>query len=219
MCSTYQLLIVLICANDNPRRIQVVIQSFRLTQKFRTKQNIIRTIFLPHRFRISNRNRRFNHHDGIRIRFKNQFNHIFHSRCVKEIFIAVVICRCSDDNKLRILGLYGINWIYRTCELGVYIGDPEQHGKGLGSEAYRLIEEFAVRYLNLRKIKAFVVSNNDSAVHMYEKLGFEKAGELKEERFINGKYCSVYIMEKFIGGGYFLTDYYSRYMPLQVEVA
>ena len=77
----------------------------------------------------------------------------------------------------------------------------------------------AVRYLNLRKIKAFVVSNNDSAVHMYEKLGFEKAGELKEERFINGKYCSVYIMEKFIGGGYFLTDYYSRYMPLQVEVA
>lgn len=106
----------------------------------------------------------------------------------------------KDADAIGMIGLYGINWIYRTCELGVYIGEPEQHGKGLGSEAYWLIEEFAVRYLNLRKIKAFVVSDNNSAVHMYEKLGFGKAGELKEERFINGKYCSVYIMEKFIGG-------------------
>lgn len=120
---------------------------------------------------------------------------------------------------IGMIGLYGINWIHRTCELGLFIGESEQHGKGLGSEAYRLIEEFAVRYLNIRKIKAFVVSDNDSAVHMYEKLGFGKVGELKAERFINGKYCSVYIMEKFIGGGYFLTDYYTRYVPLQLEVA
>ena len=39
------------------------------------------------------------------------------------------------------------------------------------------------------------------------------------ERFISGKYCSVCIMKKLWGRRYFLTDYYTDYMPLKLEVA
>ena len=95
------------------------------------------------------------------------------------------------------IGLYNINWIHRTCELGVFIGDSTEHGKGIGSEATALIEEFAKKYCNLRKIKLWVVEENIRAVHMYEKLHYCKAGRLAKERFIDGKYCSVVIMEKF----------------------
>lgn len=110
------------------------------------------------------------------------------------------IIETLSKESLGMVGLYSISWIHRTCELGIYIGEKEQQGKGYGKEAYRLLENFASRYLNLRKIKACVVADNESATTMYEHLGFIKSGELKEERFINGKYHSVFIMEKFLGG-------------------
>ena len=84
-------------------------------------------------------------------------------------------------------GIYGINWIHRTCEFGVFIGVKEEQGKGYGSEAYRIREGFGGKYLNLRKIKVLVVKVNAAAVTMYRKLGFRQAGELQDERFINGR--------------------------------
>lgn len=106
-----------------------------------------------------------------------------------------------EGEAIGMIGLYSINWIHRTCELGIFIGEKEQQGKGYGKEAYQLLERFAESYLNLRKIKAFVVADNASATKMYDRLGFRKAGELLKERYINGTYHSVNIMEKFLGGG------------------
>lgn len=91
--------------------------------------------------------------------------------------------------------LYEINWIHRTCELGIYTGKKDLQRKGYGREAYRLLKKFAVRYLNLRKIKVYVVADNESAMKMYVHPAFKKVGELTEERFINGDYQSVTIMD------------------------
>lgn len=109
------------------------------------------------------------------------------------------IIETNDGKAIGMVGLYGIQWIHRTCELGIYIGEKDQQGKGYGRKSYQLLEDFAAKYLNLRKIKAYVVKDNDSATRMYDRLGFRNAGELLEERFINGEYHSVLIMEKFIG--------------------
>lgn len=106
-----------------------------------------------------------------------------------------------EGEAIGMIGLYSINWIHRTCELGIFIGEKKQQGKGYGKEAYQLLESFAEKYLNLRKMKAFVVADNTSATRMYDRLGFNKVGELLQERFINGNYHSVLIMEKFLGGG------------------
>lgn len=108
-----------------------------------------------------------------------------------------IICN-SENVPIGMIGLYDINWIHRTCEVGMYIGNKNEKGKGYGKEAYRLIEGFAREYLNLRKIKLKVVSDNEIAVGMWESLGFEKVGEFKEERFIKGEYKNLILMEKFI---------------------
>lgn len=103
-----------------------------------------------------------------------------------------------SEKPVGMVGLYGINWIHRTCEIGVYIGDVEERGKGYASEACILIEKYAACYLNLRKIKLCLVSDNEPAFSMWKKLGYIEVGEYVDERFINGKYCNVKIMEKFI---------------------
>ena len=63
-----------------------------------------------------------------------------------------IICD-KQDVPIGMVGLYDINWIHRTCEIGVYLGDREAKGKGYGKEACQLIEHFASDYLNIRKIK------------------------------------------------------------------
>ncbi len=104
----------------------------------------------------------------------------------------------ESNQAIGMIGLYDINWIHRTCEIGLLIGNQCARGKGAGSEACRILEAYARNYLNLRKIKLKVVDENERAVFFWSKLGYCEAGRLMQERYINGKYCDVVIMEKFL---------------------
>ncbi|MBA5730201.1 GNAT family N-acetyltransferase [Aerococcaceae bacterium INB8] len=109
-----------------------------------------------------------------------------------------IVCKQSDDNPIGMIGLYGINWIHRTTEVGLYIGDKNELRKGYAKEAYALLENFAKNYLNIRKINLNVVDFNKKAKLMWENYGFQICGKLTEERFIDGRYYDLLIMEKFI---------------------
>lgn len=108
-----------------------------------------------------------------------------------------IICE-HQKSPIGMVGLYDINWINRTCEIGIYIGNKNSYGKGYGKQACVLIENYAKEYLNIRKIKLNVVSNNNVALDMWRKLGYKKIGELAKERFIKGQYHNLIIMEKFL---------------------
>lgn len=109
-----------------------------------------------------------------------------------------LICQKEDDKPVGMIGLYGIHWIHRTSELGIFIGDKRALGKGYGYLSCVLLEEYAKDYLNLRKLKIHVVTDNEYALKLYEKLGFSFIGEYKKERFIKGAYRNVTLMEKFL---------------------
>ena len=109
-----------------------------------------------------------------------------------------IISTHINPTPLGMIGIYGINWIHHTAEVGLYLGNKKYRGKGYATEAYELLEAFAINYLNLRKLKLEVVNNNSKAVNLWKKLGFEIVGKLSDERYINGKYYDLLIMEKFI---------------------
>lgn len=104
---------------------------------------------------------------------------------------------CLNDKPIGFIGLYDINKWNGTCELGIYIGEKDEWGKGYAKRACLLIENLA-REIGLRKIKLFVVEDNIPAVEMYKKLSFRTVGVLIEERMIENKYHNVLIMEKFV---------------------
>lgn len=103
-----------------------------------------------------------------------------------------------DNEAIGLIGLYNIHNIYQNCEVGMYIGEKDFHGKGYAKEAYNLIEQYALDYLNMRKIKLFAVCDNSNATNFWHKLGFETVGTLREERYIKGKFRDLLIMEKFL---------------------
>ena len=104
----------------------------------------------------------------------------------------------AGHNRIGLIGLYSINWINRTAEIGVLIGELSSRGKGYAIDAYNTIEKYAKEYLNIRKIKCYVADENISSLSLFNKLNFTNVGRLKEERFVKGYYIDLLIFEKFI---------------------
>lgn len=108
-----------------------------------------------------------------------------------------MICVGESNEPIGMIGLYNISWIHRVCEIGIYIGNKGSRGKGYATEACQLLEKFASEYLNLRKMRLSVVSDNKKAIELWASLGYKVIGEHIEERFIGGKYRNLTLMEKF----------------------
>lgn len=104
----------------------------------------------------------------------------------------------KNDKKIGFIGLYNISEVNRTAELGIYIGEKEYQQKGFAKMAYKALEGYAKDWLNIRKIKLEVVKDNERAVKLYEKLNFKVCGNRELDRFVEGKYRDVIMMEKFI---------------------
>lgn len=87
-----------------------------------------------------------------------------------------------------------INWINRVGTLGIVIGNTEKLGKGYGTEAIKLIQEFAFNRLNLHKLDLEVRDYNKRAINCYKKCGFKEEGRKRENYFVDGKYTDTVIM-------------------------
>lgn len=109
-----------------------------------------------------------------------------------------IILNAKNNLPIGLIGLYDINNIHRNCEVGLYIGDEDYLNMGIGTDALKLIEDYAKNYLNIRKISLSVVSENIGAVSFWEKNSYKLVGVKKEDRYIQGKYCDVEIREKFL---------------------
>ena len=81
-----------------------------------------------------------------------------------------------------------INWIHRKATFGILIGDKQFWGKGIGSEATRLMVEYGFQRLNLRRIDLGVYAEHQAAVRIYEKLGFKVEGRFRQDLFHEDQY-------------------------------
>lgn len=100
----------------------------------------------------------------------------------------------SKNDFIGIARLMFIDWISKTTELGIYIGEKDFKGKGHGKEAVSLLINYAFNELNFHKINLRVLESNLNAKNLYLKAGFEIEGIQKEQFWINGKYENVVFM-------------------------
>ncbi|GKX51248.1 spermidine N1-acetyltransferase [Budvicia aquatica] len=89
--------------------------------------------------------------------------------------------------RVGLVELVEINHIHRRAEFQIII-DPAHQGKGYASSAAKSAMEYGFSVLNLNKLYLIVDKENEKAIHIYTKLGFEIEGTLKHEFFINGEY-------------------------------
>ncbi len=99
---------------------------------------------------------------------------------------------------IGLVELVDIHQIHRNAEFQIIIA-PEHQGHHYASEAAALAIDYSFRVLNLYKLYLIVDKENEKAIHIYEKLGFEVEGVLRREYYINGRYRDVIRMAIFRG--------------------
>ena len=111
-----------------------------------------------------------------------------------------------DVVKVGLVELVEIDHVHRRAEFQLVIS-PEHQGKGLAARATRAAMDYGFSVLNLHKIYLIVDSEDQRAIHVYDKLGFVVETRLVEEFFINGTYRDVTRMYLF------QQDYLARHRP------
>ena len=86
-------------------------------------------------------------------------------------------------------------WRHWKCtDMSMIIPNPDDQGKGYGSEAGRLMIDRAFRYYELNRISVGVVELNVQAVKYWERLGFKREGIQEQGYFYNGEFSNFIMM-------------------------
>ncbi len=80
-----------------------------------------------------------------------------------------------------------ISVVNRRAAVGIGIFDRDEWGKGYGTEAMRLVLDYAFGELKLNRVELATAVENVRAVRSYEKCGFVREGLLREHCLIDGQ--------------------------------
>ena len=102
MRGLHQAWVVQFSTDNDAAWVKVVVECLRLAQELRAEDDIVAMILFADSCSKSNRNRRLDNHDGVRVILHNQFNNRFDCRSIKEVLLAVIVGRRRDNNKISI---------------------------------------------------------------------------------------------------------------------
>lgn len=87
-----------------------------------------------------------------------------------------------------------IDWLNRSAEYGIFIGNKEQWGKKIGLEVTKLVLQYGFAELGLQRIWLTVLAYNCRAIKCFEKCDFQNEGVLRNAVFSGAQFHDVMIM-------------------------
>jgi [ribosomal protein S5]-alanine N-acetyltransferase len=89
------------------------------------------------------------------------------------------------------IALQSINWVDRTAEYAIVIGEKQAWGRGVGKEASDLVIKHGFEVLNLHRIYCGTSEDNDGMKKLAAHMGMKEEGRRREAIFKNGRYRDV----------------------------
>ncbi|HDR9801805.1 TPA: GNAT family N-acetyltransferase [Burkholderia cenocepacia] len=105
--------------------------------------------------------------------------------------VRLAICGSETQQMVGVIYLLDIDWISRSAEFAIQIGDSAARGIGIGTEATRLALDHAFDDLNLHRLHLTVLASNAHAIALYEKVGFRAEGLQRQAAFKSGRHVDV----------------------------
>lgn len=108
------------------------------------------------------------------------------------VFLAIVLH--DGDRHIGNIKLGPIDWIHRTGDVGLLIGEKDCWGKGYASEAISLVAGYAFGTLNLRKLTASCYGGNEGSARAFQRAGFEVEGVRRGQFYSDGEYVDQILL-------------------------
>lgn len=105
--------------------------------------------------------------------------------------VVLAILTHEHDRHIGNISLQRINWIDRTAEWAILIGDEESWGKGVATEAGLLMLEYGFDRLNLHRIYLATNAENAGMRKAAEKMGMKQEGVRRQAMYKWGRYVDV----------------------------
>jgi diamine N-acetyltransferase len=103
----------------------------------------------------------------------------------------------KDGADWRLIGnssFLDFDWVARSAEVGIMIGDKTVWNRGYGTEVMTLLLRHGFETLNLNRVFLRVYSENKRAIRAYEKAGFVHEGCMRQAVYKHGSYNDVLFM-------------------------
>lgn len=110
-------------------------------------------------------------------------------------WIGFAVYTLPDLRPIGVANLRDFTNAHGTAEFGITIGAEEERGKGYGTEAVRLLLDYAFTVLGLHNVWLDTAAYNPGAIRAYEKAGFREIGRRRGARLIAGKRYDVVLMD------------------------
>ncbi len=100
----------------------------------------------------------------------------------------------------KVVGMFGLRAFTRprrqhAGSIGMSVHE-DWHGKGVGSALMRAGIDLADNWLNLTRLELEVYTDNEPAIRLYERFGFEREGLLRQHAYRDGRYVDSYMMAR-----------------------
>ena len=90
--------------------------------------------------------------------------------------------------------LNDLNTLNESCGFRILLQGPRFYGRGLGSEATRLVIDYAFEVIGMHRIELEVYDFNPRARHVYEKIGFVYEGTKRDALLWDGAWVDCHCM-------------------------
>ena len=111
-----------------------------------------------------------------------------------EEFMTFLICLLEGERPIGEVLFGHIDRRNGSAEVGIFIGEPDEWGKGYGTDAVNALVDFGFRELRLERIWLEVWTENARARRAYEKAGFVYEATLRNDRYEGGRFTSGDVM-------------------------
>ena len=95
-------------------------------------------------------------------------------RSPSDVFLA--ICTREGDQFIGTIRASRIDLVNRTADVGILIGERDQWGRGIATDAIAALGRYLFGRLGLRKLTAGLMRINPAMLRVFEKLGFRQEG-------------------------------------------
>ena len=122
---------------------------------------------------------------------KENISNFVHEKINSHDEILLAICDTQSKSHIGNIKLGPVNWHHLSGEISLFIGNKSYWGKGIASQAIKLISELAFNQYHLNKLSAGAYKKNVGSIKAFQRCGYNIEGEIEDAVLVNNIGMSV----------------------------
>ncbi len=109
--------------------------------------------------------------------FREPFTRQMHEKWLREkidtgLVEQFIVCMQEDDRPIGSSYLRDIDRDEESAEYGIFIGEADARGRGLGAEILKATMDYALNDMGLKLVRSRAISTNEASIKIFKNYGF-----------------------------------------------